>query len=270
MKTQAFPLAMTGFAIVVAAMGVLPAKAQSSAGANNAIAVPPPPPIASVPAQPLTPPQLTAPPPVITPETPPRPSEASSPTPGYRLVTPSFNDQSAGPGNTNSAEPRWNSGGGGAQPILESNPSPAYPPESKPQHDAAAIVAQPAASGASSAVAQAPEAWLQRGRAVLGVFNKEDGAVSRLAVQVGNSVVIGKLNVSILACVIRPGTVTPDAAVFLSLKNSQQNQSDTDDQAAGVAVAPQMFKGWLLRSEPGASVVGDATDMFRLIGCGSF
>jgi hypothetical protein len=268
MKAMRARLVVAG-SVAVAAAGLTLARAQ-----NSAIAVPPPPPIASVPAQPLMPPQ------VIVPAQPPA---APSATPGYRLVSPQFNPSGgaaggSSSGGSDSGGPRWNSGGGGAVPILE----PAAPPsvssprnnssEYQPPPDAAALPPSAQSSAASMPPAGAqvpPNPWLPRRNAVLGVLNKEDGAVSRLTVQVGNSVVQGKLQITVSACVTRPDAVAPDAAVFLSIKNAQENQSDSNYQAADLANGGQIFRGWLLRSEPGASVVGDMTDMFRLIGCGS-
>ena len=248
---------------MVATAGLTPAGAQTSA-----IAVPPPPPIAAVPAQPLMPPQ------VIVPSPPAQPPAA----PGYRLVSPQFNPSGGAAEGSSSAGPRWNGGGGGAEPIL----GPTFPPStSSPVHnnpvyqsqpDAAALppAVQGSAASMPPAAAQTPRSpWLPGRNAVLGVLNKEDGAVSRLTVQVGNSVTQGKLKITVLACIMRPDSVAPDAAVFLSVKNNQENHVDNNYQAAGLVNGAQIFRGWLLRSEPGASVVGDTTDMFRLIGCGS-
>ena len=255
----------TRMVVIAALAGLQPALAQTSA-----IAVPPPPAVASVPAQPLTPRR------VITPA---KREPARAAAPAYRLVQPPLNAPAGGP-----AELRWNSGGGGAMPIL----GPGHPQGNTPQSNVApinvapsnaanqpqpAIAVPPTAQNFASAappLAPPPNPWLPRQNAVLGVLNQEDGAISRLAVQVGNSVVQGRLKITVLACVTRPNTLPPDAAVFLSIQNIQQDQQTTDYQAVASSNHAGGFKGWLLRSEPGASVPGGATELFRLIGCGSF
>ncbi|MGC9270515.1 DUF2155 domain-containing protein, partial [Acidiphilium sp.] len=103
--------------------------------------------------------------------------------------------------------------------------------------------------------------WDQRAVAVLDVLDKEDGAVHRLRVPVGSSVSEGKLSIAIGACVVRPADMTPDAAIFITVTSSTVSAD-----AASSDGAP-LFRGWLIRSEPGATVVGNAAVTMRLIGC---
>ena len=207
------------------------------------INVPPPPSIAAVPAQPLTPPSPAM-PAVVTPTTPP-----ASTAPG---TPPQF-----GPP-------------GGAEPILEPEPAPQDPPPAPavPAPEAGAGPAEIQPNQPALAPAAPPQnVWLPRQKAVLGVLDKEDGAVSRVAVQVGNSVIQGRLRIKILACLVRPLDAAPDAAVFLSVENIEENQEDVSASPQDAGSSQPIFTGWLLRAEPGASVVNDARDTFRLIGC---
>lgn len=205
------------------------------------IVVPPPPSVAAIPAQPLMPSQPGAPQPAAP-----------------RVVTPQF-----GPP-------------GGAEPILGTGPGEG---ESQPaqasQEQAPAATPQTTTSQTETPSPAAPQPaasppqniWLPRQNAILGVLDKESGAVSRVAVQVGNSVVQGNLRIKVLACVVRPADQAPDAAVFLNVQNSEQTQEDTSLSPQNADNGGTLFSGWLLRAEPGASVVSDARDTFRLIGC---
>jgi hypothetical protein len=148
-------------------------------------------------------------------------------------------------------------------------PAPDLPTGSSvtPPPDATAL-ARPAGSdalqptGTGNAPAQVKPIWDRRGSAVLDVLDKEDGAVHRIEVPVGSSVVEGKLTIGVSACVVRPQDMTPDAAIFATVtsKPVSANASSSSDTP--------LFRGWLIRSEPGATVLGDAAVTFRLIGCG--
>jgi hypothetical protein len=61
------------------------------------------------------------------------------------------------------------------------------------------------------------------------------------------------------SCVSRPPDQLPDIAVYLTVQNSSSQSS------AGNAVP--LYRGWVVRSTPGATVVGDGGVAFRVIGC---
>jgi hypothetical protein len=90
---------------------------------------------------------------------------------------------------------------------------------------------------------------------MLGLLNKVDGSTSQLSIPVGAQNTVGDLQVSVLACATRPPAQISDDAVFLAVQ-----------PADGSAQVP-LYRGWMVRSAPGATVVGDAGETFRVIGC---
>jgi hypothetical protein len=92
--------------------------------------------------------------------------------------------------------------------------------------------------------------------AVIGVLNEVDGSTAEITLPVGGSPVkTGDALVSVQACATRPPQELPDTAVFLTVQ-----------PAADTSAAP-LFRGWMLRSAPGATVVGNAAESFRVIRC---
>jgi len=59
----------------------------------------------------------------------------------------------------------------------------------------------------------------------------------------------------VLACVSRPSAEVPDDAIFVSIQPVVESDGGP------------IFRGWMLRSLPGATVVGDASETFRVVGC---
>ena len=118
----------------------------------------------------------------------------------------------------------------------------------------------PAANGATGTepppdiAPPTPNKWVPGKTAMLGVLNEVDGSTSTVSIPVGGQAKVGNLTVSVQACMIRPPDELPDAAIFLTVQ--------TGDNSA----AP-LYRGWMLRSAPGATVVGDASETFRAINC---
>ncbi|MDR3504968.1 MAG: DUF2155 domain-containing protein [Acidocella sp.] len=126
-------------------------------------------------------------------------------------------------------------------------------PGAPPAPPAQAASAQPAPPD----VAPTPANDWNPGHAVtLGVLNEVDGSTSQLSVPVGGQPAkTGDVLVSVQACATRPPQDLPDTAVFLTVQPA-------DDGGA----AP-LYRGWMLRSAPGAAVVGNAAESFRVISC---
>ncbi|MDD2795732.1 DUF2155 domain-containing protein [Acidocella sp.] len=97
--------------------------------------------------------------------------------------------------------------------------------------------------------------WTPGKTALLGVLDKVDGSTAQVSILVGGQANIGDLQVSVQSCLIRPAGQLPDAAIFLTV-----------EPLANIS-GPPLFRGWMVRSTPGATVVGDAGETFRVIGC---
>jgi hypothetical protein len=121
---------------------------------------------------------------------------------------------------------------------------------------AAATAGVPAAPPPPDAPPVIPNDWVPGTKVTLGVLNEVDGGTSQVSIPVGGQSQIGDLQVSVQACDMRPPTALPDDAIFLTVT-----------QAAGSDTGTPLYRGWMLRSEPGATVVGDASETFRVIGC---
>jgi hypothetical protein len=139
-----------------------------------------------------------------------------------------------------------------APPVVSSPPS---TPGQAPASPAAAQPA-PAPSPVTPDLAPTPpNTWVPGKQAILGVLDKVDGSVSQLIVPVGGQMAAGDLVVSVQACMTRPPGQIPDTAAFLTV------------QAANQPAAAPLFRGWMVRSVPGATIVANAAETFRIIGC---
>ncbi len=240
--------AAVALAGLLAASGGAAALAQSQLGApsgngsqdNSVVAVPPAPAIVAAPPTPLAPPMPATPqPPGLVPVGPP----------------PSAYDGSAAntdDGDNASAPP---SAAGGAPP---GGAPPGGAPPGQPAQDQSGNAADSNTANqppAQDAIPAPPTAWQPGQTAKIGVLDKVDGGVAQVSIPVGGQSVVGDLQVSVLACMTRPPDQLPDAAAFLALQNT------------GNLSAPPAYRGWLIRSEPGAAVAGDASETFRIINC---
>ncbi len=97
--------------------------------------------------------------------------------------------------------------------------------------------------------------WLPGTTAKLRVLDKVDGGVADLSIPVGGQATAGDLHISVLACALRPPSQIPDSAIFLSIV------------PAGDSTAAPTYRGWMVRSVPAASVVGNASETFRVVNC---
>jgi len=185
--------------------------------------------------QDLGPPVAVPPAPPITPAAPaaPTPVVIGPPAPPGQVQTqmPPANADSGNPAPVDNAQP----GAPGAAPAPA--PGPSVP------------------STADSMPPPATNDWVPQKTASLGILDKVDGSTAALTIPVGGQSSVGDLLVDVLACVSRPAGEVPDDAVFVSIQPVVQSDGGP------------IFRGWMLRSIPGATVVGDASETFRVVGC---
>jgi hypothetical protein len=126
-------------------------------------------------------------------------------------------------------------------------PGPAAPSQAAPS--------QTAPDTADSTPPPVPNDWVPEKTAEIGILDKVDGGASTVSVPVGGQTTAGDLQISVLACVARPPNEVPDDAVFLDIQ-------PTDNSSGG-----PIFRGWMIRSIPGATVVGNASETLRVVSC---
>jgi len=224
---------MRVWAPVLLAYGLLaaPAWAQQSLLGNTGTAADLGPPVAVPPAPPIAPGAPSAPEPVV--------------------VSPSA------PGLVQTPVPPANADSGTAPPADNtqpdgSAPSPATPGAAAP---GAAAQAAPVPSTADAMPPPPSNDWVSDKSASLGILDKVDGSTAAVTIPVGGQSTVGDLLVNVLACDSRPVGELPDDAIFVSIQPVVQSDGGP------------IFRGWMLRSAPGASFVGNAGQTFRVAGC---
>ena len=220
--------ALAAFSVIALALSVGGALAQSADGSDGSAAVPP---AIAVPAGTgncRRPAQHVQ----------PIPAPALPPPPGLVPATPPADIDTGGSASTGQNTPDGSAASGQAATSAPTPTTPTTP--AAPVQDIAPIP---------------PNTWLPAKTAEIGVLDKVDGSVSTISIPVGGQSVVGDLQVNVQACMIRPPDQVPDAAVFLALQSTQDPS------------APPNYRGWLVKSAPGAAVAGDASETFRVIDC---
>jgi hypothetical protein len=187
--------------------------------------------------------QLNQPEPTIA--VPPAPAIMATPTPTPLPAPPTASPPAAEPQPAASQPP------GLVQTPL---PPPAATTDSGTNTDTGAAPAAPAPQAATTPPAPA-NVWVPGTTAKLRVLDKVGGGVSDLTIPVGGQATAGNLQISVLACALRPPGQIPDSAIFLSIA------------PAGDSTAAPSYRGWMVRSVPAASVVGNANETFRVVNC---
>jgi hypothetical protein len=124
-------------------------------------------------------------------------------------------------------------GSGGA--AAPSAPKPPAPP---------AIPEPPDGTAAAGSGTASPPDWTPKSTADLIILDKIYGTTNRVTVPLGKPFTVRTLQITVLACYVRPPNVPPDAAVFLQVVDHRPDP-------------PPPFYGWLLRAEPGLSGLAD-------------
>lgn len=227
-------------------------------GGQPAVAVPEAPPVVAAPptklvpspAKPLVPPPGLVETPVPSPTSiqqsslPPDNAEATSAAPNAQLPPTSVPTQAVSPsGEASSPVVSTSNGAAPATPTAPTTPMPSgTAPAPLPPND----------------VPPAPEAnWVYGHVVELGVLNKVEGSTATLTVPVGGQVVSGDLTVSVQACVNRPPGALPNSAAFITLQSTD---------VVATPVEP-VYRGWIVKSLPGASDAENADEAFRMISC---
>jgi hypothetical protein len=259
-------LSLAAFPAAAVAQSMLGNSGQSGTTDQNTVVVPPAPPM--VPAAPAAPmPQ------VITPQSVP-PGLVQTPLP-----PPNMDNGQAG---TDGTAPDDN-----AAADMPTAVSPAAPTGNAPAASAPGVAAIPPAAAPDTAASTPPPPandWLPAHTAEIGLLDKVDGGASTVSIPVGGQTNAGDLQINVLACVTRPPGEIPDDALFVSIQplpgaaaatasaapaataSAAPAATDAQDGSADAAGGP-IFRGWMVRSIPGATVVGDASETLRVVSC---
>ncbi|MGH7072334.1 MAG: DUF2155 domain-containing protein, partial [Acetobacteraceae bacterium] len=138
-------------------------------------------------------------------------------------------------------------GEGASAPVapVQVTPVPAAPAQAAPVEGApaqgAAIPGLPSV-GTAPAPPPPPE-WLPRHSAVLQIVEKIDATHRDLTVPVGGTAALGRLEIEVKACLVRPPGQERDAAAYLDI--------------VGKDKAKPLFQGWMLAAEPAVSIFQD-------------
>lgn len=114
----------------------------------------------------------------------------------------------------------------------------------------------PAALPANDVPPAPDNQWVYGHVAKLGVLNKVEGSAGTITIPVGGQVTSGDLVVSVQSCVTRPANELPDTAVFLTLQTAQSTGQDSP-----------VYRGWVIKSQPGSSSAENADEAFSVISC---
>ncbi len=125
------------------------------------------------------------------------------------------------------------------------------PPPPSPLPPQQAVPRQPVEP--AQPAAPPPDIWLSRPTVDLVGLDKVSGRATALSGRVGQELHFGTLSVVARACVVRPPDVSPDAAAFLEITDSQPG--------------PTPFRAWMLVSEPAFSIYEHPVFDIRLAGC---
>jgi hypothetical protein len=267
-------LVVAGMAMPGAAFGQSMLGNTGGGSDQTTIAVPPAPPIVSAP--------LSAPMPQVVTSPPAPPGMVQTPVP------PANMDNGENPPDGTAAD-------NGAQAA----PAPVIPDASQtapvvPDQTAPAVTTSASPTNTASSTPPPPaNNWVPQHTAQIGLLDKVDGGASTVAIPVGGQTNAGDLQISVLACVTRPPGEIPDDAVFVSIQPVATGATGTastapppggtpadattsggpappgEDQTApaGATSGAPIFRGWMVRSIPGATVVGDASETLRVVSC---
>ncbi len=103
------------------------------------------------------------------------------------------------------------------------------------------------------ATTERPNVWVPAQVAKLQALDKVNDQASDLTIKVGQSATFGSLTITVKSCVVRPPDQPVDAAAYLDITDSHQDQPG--------------FDGWMLRDEPSVSMMQHPIYDLRVSGC---
>ena len=92
--------------------------------------------------------------------------------------------------------------------------------------------------------------------AVLRWLDKVTGRVSVIEIEVGQTVLVGSLAVTVEVCFTRPKEETPEDAAFLKIWDIEEGQDSTE-----------IFTGWMFSSSPALSALDHAVYDIWVLDC---
>ncbi|NVN42016.1 DUF2155 domain-containing protein, partial [Ameyamaea chiangmaiensis] len=116
-----------------------------------------------------------------------------------------------------------------------------------------------AVQGARGATAVSPptiypsNVWQGHAQAVVRVLDRLDSHVEVLTIPAGGNTQFKSLTLAVKACLDRPATLSPDAAVSLDIVDSHPEGA--------------RFSGWMLAAEPALNVLESPVYDVRVVGC---
>jgi hypothetical protein len=105
----------------------------------------------------------------------------------------------------------------------------------------------------SPATTERSAIWQSAGTVRLQALDKVNAQTASLAIKVGGSATFGSLTIVAKACVVRPRDQPADAAAFLAVTDSHPDSPG--------------FDGWMLQTEPAASMLQHPIYDLRVTGC---
>ncbi|PHY93765.1 hypothetical protein CSR02_09670 [Acetobacter pomorum] len=112
-------------------------------------------------------------------------------------------------------------------------------------HAAGTVLAPPAV--------YAPDTWQGKDTAVVRVLDRLDAHVEVLSIPVGTTAHYKSLDITPSRCLLRPPTLSPDAAAWLAMQDKHPNGAT--------------FQGWMLAAEPALGVFESPVYDVRMVRC---
>ncbi|QNT77932.1 DUF2155 domain-containing protein [Entomobacter blattae] len=147
---------------------------------------------------------------------------------------------------------------GSFSPVFAAEQPESAPPESSPSKPVGKKEIGSEKKGKKGNAVEAiknysPESWQGKTEANIRILDRIENSTKLMALPVGQSLTYKTLQIEAKSCIKRPEGLPPDAAVFLSIQDTQTKTSP--------------FNAWMFQAEPALSVFQNAIYNVQLIGC---